>query len=207
MHGRAIVLEDDIVPTPFFLPYVDAALDRYVDVERVISVGCHTFDNGMDLPETFFLDIPDCWGWGVWGRSWAFFESDASALLQRILAGGRSRTFDLDGSYPYTDMLRDCVDGFNQSWAVRWYAHAFLTNSLVLYPSRAVTSNIGFDGSGTHTGSHRGPDIRVAQRPITVIDIPLQQSSIAREAWKKSLHLQMPGIGQRLKSRLRRLVK
>jgi len=42
------------------------------------------------------------------------------------------------------------VKGGNQSWAIRWYAHAFIHEKLVLYPRRAVTYNIGFDGSGTH---------------------------------------------------------
>ena len=45
-------------------------------------------------------------------------------------------------------MLRDQIRGGNQSWAIRWYAYAFLQDKLVLYPGRSVTSNIGFDRSG-----------------------------------------------------------
>src|SRR5262249_11548578 len=52
--GRAIVLEDDVVPTPFFLRYCNDALDRYADEQRVLSIGCHSFNTGRDLPETFF---------------------------------------------------------------------------------------------------------------------------------------------------------
>lgn len=113
-HGRAIVLEDDVVPTPYFLSYVNAALDRYADVERVVSVGCHTFDSGMDLPETFFLHVPDCWGWGVWRRSWDLFDANGPALLRSVIDSGRTAAFDFDGTYPYTQMLKDCADGFNQ---------------------------------------------------------------------------------------------
>ncbi|MBX9592554.1 MAG: glycosyltransferase [Hyphomonadaceae bacterium] len=209
VHGRVIVLEDDIVPTPFFLPYVNAALDRYADAERVISIGCHTFDSGMDLPETFFLQVPDCWGWGVWQRSWTSFQADGADLLRQILDREAASRFDFDGTYPYTQMLKDCVAGRNQSWAVRWYAHAFLTGSLVLYPSRAVTSNIGFDGSGVHCGLHSGLDIRFAQCPIAVEEIPLEESPAARGAWKEALFAlggRPPGSVQRLTRRVKRML-
>jgi hypothetical protein len=38
-HGRAIVVEDDIVVSPFFLRYMNEALERYSGDDRVISIG------------------------------------------------------------------------------------------------------------------------------------------------------------------------
>jgi len=52
--------------------------------------------------------------------------------------------------HPYTQMLRDQISGRTNSWAIRWYASAFLKDKLTLYPGRSLVSNIGFDGSGTH---------------------------------------------------------
>ncbi len=187
-HGRAIVLEDDVLPTPFFLQYCNDALARYADDDRVLSVGCHTFTSDMELPETFFLNVPDCWGWGVWERSWKSFNSDGAALLEEISARGLTEEFDFDGTYPYTQMLRDQVRGENQSWAVRWYAHAFLRKKLVLYPGRAVASNIGFDGTGTHggtSGAYRNP--LTAERPISVDVVEVTASEPGRESWKRAL--------------------
>lgn len=187
-HGRAIVLEDDVLPTPFFLQYCNDGLDRYADDDRIISVGCHTFTSDLELPETFFLNVPDCWGWGVWERSWRSFNLDGDMLLEEISARGLSEEFDFDGAYPYTQMLRDQVRGGNQSWAVRWYAHAFLRKKLVLYPGRAVTSNIGFDGSGTHggtSGAYR--NLFTAERPVCVDAIEVVESELGRESWKRAL--------------------
>jgi hypothetical protein len=211
-YGRAIVLEDDVVPTPYFLGYVNAALDRYRDQEDVFSIGCHTFDAGVDLPETFFLNIPDCWGWAIWQRSWQSFQPDGSALLAQIIEYGVSREFDVDGCYPYTRMLKEQVAGLNQSWAIQLYAHTFLSKKLVLYPRRSVTSNIGFDGSGTHGGVSSGYSrVRTADRPIAVSSIDMQESMLARDAWKAALgdmaDTSKAGIAGELRSRLGRLYR
>jgi hypothetical protein len=200
--GRAIVLEDDVVPTPFFLQYCNDALDRYADEERVLSIGCHTFTAGKDLPETFFLDVPDCWGWAVWDRSWKKFEPDGAALLAQISQRGLEARFDFDGTYPYTRMLRDQVRGANQSWVIRWYAYALLQQKLVLYPARAVTRNIGFDRSGTHGGAASGyPNVLAAERPISVSTIEVGASEAGRESWKRAFREMSAGSG--LVSRLR----
>jgi hypothetical protein len=207
-YGRAIVLEDDVVPTPYFLNYTNAALDKYHDHEDVFSIGCHTFDAGYDLPETFFLNIPDCWGWAVWQRSWKTFRPDGLALLREITARDAGDAFDVDGAYPYTQMLREQVAGRNQSWAIRLYAHVFLNNKLVLYPRHSVTSNIGFDGSGTHGGVARGySTVRMTDRPITVSTVDVQENMLAREAWKAALGemASKPGVAGRLRARLGRV--
>ena len=47
-------------------------------------------------------------------------------------------------------MLDDQIEGKNNSWAIRWYASAFLKNKLTLYPKNSFVKNIGTDGSGTH---------------------------------------------------------
>jgi hypothetical protein len=194
--GRAIILEDDVVPTPCFLQYCNDGLNRYADDDRVLSVGCHTFTAGLDLPETFFLNVPDCWGWAVWNRSWKKFKPDGAALLAQISDRGLEHRFDFDGTYPYTQMLRDQVRGDNQSWAIRWYAYAFLEEMLVLYPSRAVTRNIGFDRSGTHGGISSGYwNVLSAERPISVNAIEVCESEVGRESWKRALRGMSKGGG------------
>jgi hypothetical protein len=213
-HGCVIVLEDDVVPTPYFLPYVNAALIRYADDDRVISIGAYTFDGGHSLPPTFFLNIPDCWGWAVWDRSWKTFEPDGSKLMAGLAAQNRTEIFDFDGAYPYAAMLRDQIAGQNASWAILWYAHAALTGGLTLYPHLSVTSNIGNDGSGTHGGtgaSTPGLSTRSAMAPIDVSVIPVEECALARRAWAECLRRQQGGVTERMlygnRQRLGRLVR
>jgi hypothetical protein len=140
------------------------------------------------------------------------FNADGSALLAQITARDAAKQFDFDGAYPYTRMLEEQVRGGNQSWAVRWYAHAFLKEKLVLYPCRSVTSNIGFDGSGAHGGQPGGyKGVRMTDRPIAVSSIDVQENALGREALIAALRemadASKPGIGSALKSRVWRMYR
>jgi hypothetical protein len=73
-------------------------------------------------------------------------------LLNKLVDSKQTKEFDFDGSRPYTQMLRDQINGKTNSWAVRWYASAFLANKFTLYPGKSLVSNTGGDGSGTNTG-------------------------------------------------------
>ncbi|HHT34764.1 MAG TPA: glycosyltransferase family 2 protein, partial [Bacteroidales bacterium] len=41
----------------------------------------------------------------------------------------------------------------NDSWAIRWNATLFLNDILSLNAGKSLVQNIGFDGSGRHSGS------------------------------------------------------
>ncbi len=149
-YESVIVLEDDMQCSPFFLGYMHSALEKYQNVEEVISVHAYTYPI-QDLPSSFFLKGADCWGWATWRRGWELFQSDGSILLQSLKKKKLEKEFDFQGNYPYTRMLERQVKGENQSWAVRWYASAFLANKLTLYPGKSLIRNLGNDASGTHS--------------------------------------------------------
>ena len=150
-NGRVIVVEDDLVTSPYFLRYMNDGLAHYATSSEVASIHAYAFPVRTPLPETFFLRGSDCWGWATWARAWKVFEPDGTKLLAALRSQGLTRLFDFDGTYGYTRMLEDQIAGRNDSWAVRWYASAFLTGMLTLYPGRSLVRNIGNEGSGTHT--------------------------------------------------------
>jgi hypothetical protein len=179
-HGRAIVVEDDIEVAPVFLGYMNAALDRYRDDARVLAIGGYMFPVRGKLPETFFFGVPDCWGWATWKRAWDLFEPDGAALLAELRRRGLEREFDLDGAYPYVEMLENQAAGRVDSWAVRWYARALLLGGLTLYPGRSVTRNIGMDGSGVHNPLTSEYEVALVPDPIAVGDVPVHEDLHAR---------------------------
>lgn len=158
-YDRIIVLEDDMITSRYFLQYMNGALDLYENDDNVISVHGYTFPVKEDLPETYFLKGADCWGWATWKRGWDLFETDGQDLLEKLENNKLTEEFDFSGSYPYTQMLRDQISGKNNSWAIRWYASAFLKNKLTLYPGKSLIYNTGLDGSGTHC--HSGSDLNI----------------------------------------------
>jgi len=54
-----------------------------------------------------------------------------------------SKTFDFNGNYPFTRMLRRQVNGENDSWAIRWNASLFLADMLSLNVGKSLIQNTG----------------------------------------------------------------
>ena len=151
-YGKVIVLEDDLLLSPYFLSYMNNALNLYENEEKVMHVSGYVFPLDGELPETFFLrGLTASWGWGTWKRAWSMFNPNAYELLALVTKREEMiRDFDLNGSYDYLQMLRGFIEGKNNSWAIRWYASVFLAGGYALWPSRSLVRNIGFDDSGTH---------------------------------------------------------
>jgi hypothetical protein len=175
---KVIVLEDDLVTSPYFLKFMNETLHKYEKEESVACISAYIYpiDN---LPELFFIKGADCWGWATWKRAWDLFEPDGSKLLNIIESKKLTSEFDLNKSYPYTKMLREQISGINHSWAIRWYASAFIKNKLCLYPGKSLVNNIGTDGSGTHDGSTDVYNTVVVQNPIILKDLKIEVNKSA----------------------------
>ena len=183
-YGRIIVLEDDMVVSPYFLEYMNEALEQFVDDDRVISVHGYVYPVDIELPEAFFLPGADCWGWATWRRGWALFNSDGQYLLDELVRRHLIQEFDYNGAYPFLSMLKDQIKGANDSWAIRWHASAFLAGKLTLYPGRSLVHNIGTDSSGTHCGDSDNMDAKLSETKIKLNNIAVEFSRTGREAFE-----------------------
>ena len=183
-YGRVIVMEDDLVTSPYFLRYMNDALDLYEHEEKVISIHGYVYPVKNKLPVTFFLRGADCWGWATWKRGWALFNSDGQFLLNELNNRKLTRIFDFNGTYPFTKMLKNQIKGNNDSWAVRWYASAFVADKLTLYPGRSLVNNIGNDNSGTHCGVSRSLDVQLSNTPIKLNFSRIEPSTEARQEFE-----------------------
>ncbi|MDF2577457.1 MAG: hypothetical protein K0S74_941 [Chlamydiales bacterium] len=179
--GRVIVLEDDLVTSPYFLQYMNDALDMYENEPQVASIHgyCYPFQI-TSSPETFFLRDEGSWGWATWARAWKFFETNGKELLYRIQEQNLISKFDCNNSFPYFKMLQDQIDRKNNSWAIRWRASIFLNNMLTLYPGRSLVKNIGFDNTGTHCNTtNNSYDVELSSSPIKLIyQFPIENKSM-----------------------------
>lgn len=201
-HGRVIVLEDDLVTSPFFLKFMNEGLEKYRDEQRVISIHGYVYPVGQALPETFFLKCADCWGWATWKRGWDLFEPDGQKLLDELERRKLTRQFDFDGSYPYTRMLRNQIAGKNNSWAIRWYASAFLKDKLTLYAGRSLVHNIGVDGSGTHCSETKDFSGELAKASVPVGDIAIEESLAARQMFAEFHKRTRPSLPARVAKKI-----
>lgn len=150
-YGKVIVLEDDLVTSPYFLHFMNQALERYWNEPQVMQISGYMFPVEVErADETFFMPFTTSWGWATWQRAWEHFNH--SEADYQILKKDRDRrkAFDLGGAHFYYKMLESQLRGEIDSWAIRWYLCVFMRQGLVLYPPRTLVENIGFDGSGTH---------------------------------------------------------
>lgn len=84
-------------------------------------------------------------------------------------------------------MLEDFIEGKNSSWAIRWYASAFLNDKYTLYPGKSLVKNIGLDNSGTHSGKQEETLFNNTEFPlldyseiITVIEDGFAKAEVER---------------------------
>lgn len=151
-YEKVIVLEDDLITSPYFLTFMNEALDMFEEEKRIGHVHGYCYPLPK-LPDAFLTKWTGSWGWATWERAWRQFNPDGNILLKEIETRRLARTFDFNGQYPYTRMLRRQVKGQNKSWAIRWSASLFLNDMLSVNAGKSLVENIGFDGSGTHSSS------------------------------------------------------
>ena len=204
-YGRIIVLEDDLVTSPYFLKFMNEGLTMYENEDKVASI--HGYIYPIDnLPNTFFIKGADCWGWATWKRAWDVFEPNGQKILDELKSRGLEKGADFNNSYGLTQMLKDQIKGKNNSWAVRWYMSAFLKDMLTLYPGKSYVQNIGNDDSGTHCGVS---DIfRVELSTSNNINrLELVENSDNRKKMEIFFHSINGTFIQKLKTRIKRFIK
>ena len=183
LRETVIVIEDDIVVSPFFLCFMNEGLRCYQDSPRVGSISGYCYPVTGRMPETYFIRGADCWGWATWRDRWKEYNSDGPALLEELEARNLCHAFDFDGAMGFVQMLEDQIAGRNNSWAVRWHASCYLRDRLILYPGRALAQNIGHDGSGTHSTIENDTlNVALSPTPVMVGSIAIEENAAARQA-------------------------
>lgn len=196
--GKVVVLEDDLVTSPYFLEYMNEGLDLYKDDQKVSSIHGYIYPVKKHLPETFFLRGADCWGWATWKRVWDLFEPDGKKLLKELEKQNLIEKFNMDGSFNYSGMLERQIEGKNNSWAIRWHAEMFILNKLTLYPGISLVQNIGQDESGTHKGNSTRQEVTLSERKIKIKNVPLKEDVKARKIIIQHLQSLKPKLFQKI---------
>ena len=183
-YGRVIVLEDDLIVAPYFLQFMNDALETYKDEENVCHIQACDFTKDPILPDTFLIKWTGSWGWATWKRAWKLFNPNGQELLDELIRRKLTYRFDFNGKYGYTRMLRNQIKGKNNSWAIRWNASLFLADKLSLNVGKSLIQNEGFDGSGTNCGSGNLYDSDLWTKPLPVVKIqPIVENETARQAF------------------------
>ncbi|WP_198314779.1 MULTISPECIES: glycosyltransferase family 2 protein [unclassified Acidovorax] len=185
-YGRAIVLEDDIVTSPQFLTFMNAALDRYADDSRVWHISGWNYPiNTEGLGDVFLWRLMNCWGWATWADRWVQYKKEPARLVREWSSEDIHR-FNLDGGQNFWEQVTRNNDGALNTWAIFWYATIFENNGFCVNPSLSYVNNIGLDGSGENCGgSNTGILLPINNVECNVFGCDIVESDIAVQRIQK----------------------
>jgi hypothetical protein len=166
----AIILEDDLLVAPDFLDFMNDCLDFYKGDARIASIS--GFSPLRVVPQGYphgVMAVPrNCsTGWATWIDRWSEIDWDAQdaervwrdpVLRRRLNAAGSDRLFRL------YRQLQGKID----SWSIRFGLWQTMTGRLTIYPAQNRIQNIGYDGSGVHSGTGDPINDRIADELVVV---------------------------------------
>ena len=206
-YGEIIVLEDDLVTSPYFLRYMNDALEFYRDYEEVMHISGYIYPiDSSSLKDTFFIKPASCWGWATWSRAWRYFKKDSSYYLD-IFDKNMIRDFNLNNSYNYFNQILSNQRGDIDTWAIFWYASLYLQNGLSLHPKESFTQNIGHDGEGSNCKITNKYDVKLVDRyPFKFMNI-IEEDIVARNRIEIYFNSIKPTLLNRIYNKISNIVE
>lgn len=178
-YGKIIVLEDDLVTSPYFLKFMNDALDFYENNEKVWHISGWNYPIEKEgLQDVFLWRTMNCWGWATWSDRWNHFNKDTVQVINEFSVSD-IKLFNLDGVEDFWGQVLDNKTGKINTWAIYWYAMIFKNDGLCLSPTQTFVDNIGLDGSGVHCGANEAYKCQLNYRGNINFEVEIKESSLA----------------------------
>ena len=184
-HAAFVVWEDDLIAVPGTYAWVCAALRRFADEPRVMSVTAWTHPRvtpGDVGEEPYFDARAECWVWGTWARSWRGMVEETA--VQKIAAAEAMGIADDTYGADLPAMARE--EERKNIWAVRWLYHHLQHGGLCVRPAWSMVEHIGFDAGATNAGgagAWANPPLRSAP-PVPSVWPEVREHPECRARWQ-----------------------
>jgi hypothetical protein len=150
-YNTVIVLEDDLITSPYFLDFMNHALDYYMHEKRVQSINGYALKLQNNTQNIYFQRRPFPWGWATWRDRWKrdiFNKED----IKTIISTDKSilKEFKKTCGHDISRMLLKSINNKNDSWYVRWTFDHFRKNNYSVFPVNSYIQNIGHNWNATN---------------------------------------------------------
>ncbi len=195
-HDRAVVLEDDIELAPGAYEWMAAALERYADDGRVMSVSAWTHPRitpaGLN-GQPFFSMRASCWGWATWARAWnGMLDRTAVEMLAAAERAGVPRD-----TYGHDVVAH--ADPAYEHWDARLIAHHMAYRGLALHPAESHARHLGWGPVATHQTNRDIWDADLATRAVIPVKWPEPVEHPQTAAlWRRAAAAERQGRMQRI---------
>jgi hypothetical protein len=206
-YGKMIYLEEDIATAPGFLRFMNQALDKYKNNEKVFSITgyCPPIPIPADYePHLFFLRRFNAWGFGIWKDRFERVMHVSPDEFERFAQKkDLVRLFLEAGGEDMLALLKADAYGKIDAFDVKAMYAQFLSDQYTVYPSRSLTANIGMDGTGIHCGITSRFDVTLSQKKsfsfpdVLTVDHRIVEANLKLRA--------RPGYARRAVNKLRRI--
>lgn len=149
-YGAIVLLEDDLLVSPWFYHYAQAALAHYADQDEIAGISLYKyavaescflpFSPLQEASDTWFMQLPASWGQAWTAAQWQAFRSWLA----------ENETLFQDAEDPILPAyMRSWSD---QSWKKRFARYLLATGRYFVYPQVALSTNFGDPGTHADTG-------------------------------------------------------
>lgn len=151
--GQAIVVEDDLITSEYFLSYHLDALDYYKNRPEVFVINGYAPPNQTQpIPNDYLLDAyfsprNMSWGWSTWQDRWEKLDFAVQDYEEFKASLSLQLAFNRLGD-DVSQMLYQQQEHGLSSWAIRACYSIFRNHGLTLSPRHSLVDNIGLDGTG-----------------------------------------------------------
>ncbi len=205
-YGKIIVLEDDLVTSPYFLKFMNEALEFYKDEEKVWHISGWNYPIDISgLGDVFLWRLMNCWGWGTWADRWSHYEKDVDKLISEFVQE-QIDYLNLDGINDSWLQVKLNQQGKINTWAIFWYALIIKRDGLCLNPSQSFVENIGHDGSGIHCTESCSFETSLSMNNQVQLKVRKEENKLALEKIKKFYKFQKKFLIVRLINKLSRII-
>lgn len=186
---RAIILEDDCLPSMAFFDFVKTMLDRYKDDYSVYSIAGSSFTGKIAPQGYIYSDYSLMWGWATWRSRWEKYSLMPDNYIRTVVFKWWKRPIDM--IYWLTVFHRIKVGRLNSAWDYQWILTLWRESGRCIRPSVNLIRNEGFGEDATHTksgdrfsdiGFYEG-DASPLKKHSSNIDILKASEKADRELW------------------------
>ncbi len=145
---KAILLEDDCLPSQSFFVFASEMLERYQENTDIMMI---SGSNGVapyqkyDHSYTFARSV-GIWGWATWARAWQYYDEHLVQWPQQRETNWLLQVLEDPEQAAFWKWKFDAVYGGNTTWDYQWLYTVWSRLGLSVIPHKNLIQNIGFVG-------------------------------------------------------------
>jgi hypothetical protein len=175
---KAIILEDDCLPSPSFFVFCQEMLEQYRNETEVGMIAGINFQKGVRRGDAdyYFSKYMHIWGWATWSNRWRNYYD---VEMREWPSFKRSKEFsDITSSKSnksfWKKIFEKVYQGEIDTWDYQWVFANWLHKRLCIIPNVNLISNVGFGQGATHTKFEN----ELSNLPACDISFPLKHPGL-----------------------------